>query len=133
HATKHATTATPTSALPAVRATISTSETLCQGRVLFFHGGRRGEPGGGRGGGGGGGGQRWRRKPAQEAACVSKMLARSTSWPRTLRTISRTVFAGTQIVPCRWCLREGTPSSTGVSTGSVRFGRRSKVFLLQRT
>ncbi|CAM9940141.1 unnamed protein product, partial [Pylaiella littoralis] len=62
-----------------------------------------------------------------------RMLARSTSWPRTLRTISRTVFAGTQIVPCRWCLREGTPSSTGVSTGSVRFGRRSKVFLLQRT
>ncbi|CAN0425132.1 unnamed protein product, partial [Pylaiella littoralis] len=41
HATKHATTATPTSALPAVRATISTSETLCQGRVLFFHGCRR--------------------------------------------------------------------------------------------
>ena len=38
HATKHATTATPTSDLPAVRATISTSETLCQGRVLFFHG-----------------------------------------------------------------------------------------------
>ncbi|CAN0382331.1 unnamed protein product, partial [Pylaiella littoralis] len=36
--TKHATTATPTSDLPAVRATISTSETLCQGRVLFFHG-----------------------------------------------------------------------------------------------
>ncbi|CAM9678559.1 unnamed protein product [Pylaiella littoralis] len=62
-----------------------------------------------------------------------RMLARSTSWPRTLRTISRMVFAGTQIVPCRWCLREGTPSSTGVSTGSVRFGRRSKVFLLQRT
>ncbi|CAM9993883.1 unnamed protein product, partial [Pylaiella littoralis] len=31
----------PTSDLPAVRATISTSETLCQGRVLFFHG--RGE------------------------------------------------------------------------------------------